>query len=256
MTKGSPDFKPAAWERVVARVQQDLPDLALEDAAGALRAVGADRPRTLNRLDRYLCAHETGLLTPVFDCPAVVVRLTMHLAAAGHTKVTPLGCSRCGKQAELTLRLGERICASCALQDQSFTCARCGATTNRVARRLPEGRICCSCYPKDPLARRRCSNCGRMRRPTRRLANGDVLCQGCAPRPQHICSRCGQTRPAQCITDDGPICNRCYARTKLSWVCALCGAIRNRQRNTVVGPHVCLTCRPTSSSRSLHRNRR
>ncbi len=132
-----------------------------------------------------------------------------------------------------------------ALQDRAFTCARCGATTNRVARRLPEGRICCSCYAKDPLARRRCSNCRRMRRPTWRLANGGVLCQGCAPRPQHTCSRCGKTRPAQCITGHGPICNRCYVRTKLSWVCALCGAVRIRQRNTVVGPHVCLTCRRT-----------
>lgn len=195
--------------------------LLIGERDGQRRSVGADRPRTLGRLDRYLRAHETGLLTPVFDCPAVVVRLAVQLAATGHTEITALGCSRCGQQVELTQRPGERICASCVLQDQAVTCARCGAITNRVARRLPEGAICCSCYAKDPLARRRCSNCGRMRRPTRRLADGGVLCQGCAPRPEHTCSRCGRTRPAQCITDDGPICNRCYVRTKLSRVCGL-----------------------------------
>jgi len=242
--KGSPNFKPAAWARVQARLRRDLPGLSAEDTERVLRAVGADLPRTLGRLDRYLCAHETGLLKPRFDCPAVVVRLTVQLAAAGYAGVTPLGCSRCGQQAELTQRPGERICASCAIQERGLICAHCGgAITNRVARRLPEGHICSSCYAKHPLARRRCGNCGRMRRPTRRLPDGGVLCQGCAPRPQHTCARCGRTRPAQCMTDEGPICNSCYAAVKLSWVCGLCGAVRRRQHGSRLGPHLCRACR-------------
>jgi hypothetical protein len=246
MTAGSPNFNPAAWERAVARLRRDLPLLTQRDAAAALRAVGADRPRALNRLDRYLCAHETGLLTPVSDCPAVAVRLTVHLAAAGHDDVAPLGCSRCGAQVQLTARPGERICTRCAVRQQRFVCAHCHTPmTTRPARRLPEGPICLRCYAKHPLSHRRCSNCDRMRYPVRRLPDGGVLCQRCAPRRQHVCSRCGQTRPAQCITDDGPICNNCYRRVKLSWTCALCGVVRIRQRNTVVGPHVCASCRGT-----------
>jgi hypothetical protein len=45
------------------------------------------------------------------------------------------------------------------------------------------------------------------------------------------------------MTDEGPICSRCYARVKLSWTCALCGAVRNRQTNTAFGPNVCGSCR-------------
>jgi hypothetical protein len=245
MTKGSPDFKPAAWERVLARLRRDVPTLSADEAETALRAVGADRPRTLNRLDRYLSAHETGLLTPLFDCPAVIVRLTVRLAADGYTEVVPLGCSRCGQQADLKWHEYERICASCALQDKAFNCARCRAITHRVARLLPEGRICCRCYAKDPLARRPCSKCGRMRRPTRRLPDGGVLCQGCAPRPLHTCSRCGRSRPAHCITDEGPVCSSCYSVLKYSWICGLCGAVRTRQDKAALGPHVCLSCRRT-----------
>jgi hypothetical protein len=232
MTKGSPNFNPAAWERALARLRRDLPQLTQQDAEAALRAVGAHRPRTLGRLDRYLCAHETGLLTPVLDCPAVVVRLTLHLAAEGHGDVAPLGCSRCGAKVELTARPGQLICASCAIQERGLICAHCGTPiTNRAARRLPEGHICSGCYAKHPMSRQRCSNCGRMRNPVRRLPDGGVLCQGCAP------------RPAQAMTDEGPICKRCYSRWKLSWVCALCGAVRNRQTNTAFGPNVCGSCR-------------
>lgn len=246
MTAGSPNFNPAAWERAVARLRRDLPQLTQQDAESVLRSVGADRPRALNRLDRYLCAHETGLLTPVLDCPTVVVRLTLFLATAGHGDVAPLGCSRCGVQIELNRRAGEWICARCAGRERRFFCAHYNTPmTTRPARHLPEGHICQRCYAKHPLSHRRCSNCGRMRYPVRRLPDGRVLCQRCAPRPQHTCSRCGRTRPAHAITDDGPLCTTCYSRVKLSWTCALCGAVRNRQRNTVVGPHVCASCRRT-----------
>lgn len=245
MTKGSPDFKPAAWQRVTTRIQNDLPDLSIADSTRALHAVGADRARSLNRLDRYLSAHPTGLLTPTTDCPAVVVRLTAHLAAAGYTAVMPLPCGRCGQRTELIQRKSGRICADCALHERVIVCARCGGNTHRVARLVPEGPLCGSCYARDPLACRLCSKCGRMRRPSRRLPGEGVLCQNCAPRPQHTCIQCGRVRRAQCNTDDGPLCNNCYNRTFRSWACGLCGALRLRQSKTVLGPHVCLTCRRT-----------
>jgi hypothetical protein len=99
--EGSPDFKPAAWKRVLARLRRDIPSLTADEADRALQAVGADRPRTLNRLDRYLSAHETGLLTPLSGCPAVIVRLTVRLATDGYAEVVPLGCSRCGQQSDV-----------------------------------------------------------------------------------------------------------------------------------------------------------
>lgn len=246
MTKGSPDFKPAAWQRVTTRIQNDLPELSSVDSTRALQAVGADRARSLNRLDRYLNAHPAGLLTPTTDCPAVVVRLTANLAAAGYTAVVPLQCDSCGRRTELIQRKSGRICAECALHERVIVCARCGSNTHRVARLLPEGPLCGSCYARDPLACRTCIKCGRMRRPSVRLPGDEgVLCQNCAPRPQHTCIRCRQVRRAQCNTDDGPLCNNCYNRTYRSWACGLCGALRLRQSKTVLGPHVCLTCRRT-----------
>lgn len=137
MTAGSPNFNPAAWERAVARLRRDLPQLTQQDAESVLRSVGADRPRALNRLDRYLCAHETSLLTPVLDCPTVVVRLTLFLANAGHGDVAPLGCSRCGVQIELNRRAGEWICARCAGRERRFFCAHCNTpmTTRQTRNR-------------------------------------------------------------------------------------------------------------------------
>lgn len=246
MTKGSPDFKMDAWQRIVARVCAEIPGFTADAAEVALRAVRADRPRTVNRLDRYLQAHDHGLRRPVAECPAVVVRFTVHLAAAGHTDVRPLACSRCRQQVILTRCDHEWVCAPCLAEQRAFPCVRCGAMTTRTGRRLPEGRICGSCYAKDPLAKRKCRGCGKMARPTRRLDDGSgVLCQTCAPRPQHVCIRCSRTRPAHSITDDGPLCSRCYTRTTLSWNCAFCGATRIRQSGAPLGPHACLTCRRT-----------
>jgi hypothetical protein len=244
MTAGSPNFNPAAWERSVARLHGDL-QLTAEDAGTILRAVGADRPRSLGRLDRYLCRNKLSVLTPTLDCPAVMMRLALHLATAGYGGAVPLSCSRCGRQVNVNRRAGEWICERCAGHERQFICAHCNLPKTRPAMRLPEGSICLNCYAKHPMAHRPCSNCGRVRQAVRRLPDGGALCKSCAPRRQHISSRCGQTRPAQSITDEGPICNRCYRRVKLSWTCALCGAVRNRQRNTVFGPHACGSWRRT-----------
>jgi hypothetical protein len=243
MTAGSPDFNPAAWQRAVTRLRRDLSGLAAEDAETILRAVGADGPRSLGRLDRYLGANEISVLTPTLDCPAVVMRLARHLSAVGYSGAVPLSCSRCGRQAKLTRRGKEWICEPCSGRQRQFTCAHCNVDKTRPAMRLPNGYICQKCYNTHFYTRRPCSKCGQMCKPDRRLPDGGILCPRCAPRPQHVCSRCGETRPAQAMTDEGPICSRCYARVKLSWACALCGAVRNRQTNTAFGPNVCQSCR-------------
>ena len=243
MTAGSPNFNPAAWQRAVTRLRRDIPRVTAEDAETILRAVGADRPRSLGRLDRYLDATQISVLTPTLDCPAVAMRLVRHLAAVGHSGAVPLSCSRCGRQVKVTRGGTEWICEPCSGRQRCFTCVHCNVAKTRPAMRLPEGYICQQCYATHFYARRPCSTCGTMCKPVRRLPDGGILCQRCAPRPQHVCSRCRQTRPAQAMTDAGPICSRCYARAKLSWVCALCGAVRNRQTNTAFGPNVCRSCR-------------
>jgi hypothetical protein len=100
--KGSANFDPTAWERVRARVVRDIPDLSLSDADRLLVAAGADRPKALNRVDKYLAATGDGLPAPDASCLLPIVRLTHLLLAAGHTSVTPPSCTQCQRRVRLT----------------------------------------------------------------------------------------------------------------------------------------------------------
>lgn len=55
-----------------------------------------------------------------------------------------------------------------------------------------------------------CADCGRKRPPAVRREDGTFLCSRCNPKPKHECIHCGELRSANAITDDGPVCVRCY----------------------------------------------
>lgn len=206
--KGSADFRPDAWARVTARVVADVAGMSSEAAERLLTAAKVHRPKTLNAVDRYLSSHPDGVTSPDADCPRGVMRLTHVLLDGGYTSVRPPQCTQCGERKPLTA-IGSfgRICDRCRNVNRAVTCARCHKpATHRV--NLPDGIVCANCYSRDPCSKALCSNCGRLGHRALRLPDGGVLCSACAPRPQHTCVSCGQIRPAQSITADGPLCNR------------------------------------------------
>ncbi len=241
--KGSADFRADTWVRVVNRVVADIHEVSPETAERLLTVAKVHRPKTLNAVDRYLRAHPDGVAHPDADCPRGVMRLTHVLIAAGYTTVHPPQCTQCGGRNPLTsIGVSGRICDRCRLANRPFTCSQCRKpSTHRV--NLPEGPVCSNCYSRDPRSKAVCSACGRLGQRRHRLADGGVLCPACAPRPQHTCCGCGRTRPAQALTADGPLCNGCYGRIKMSWHCGLCDEPRRRQSGTGLGPHLCGICR-------------
>ena len=241
--KGSADFRPEAWARVTERLMRDLPDITQEAAERMLRDAGIHKPKTLNAVDAYLTDAPDGIRAPDASCPRAVMRLSHVLVAAGHTVITPPACTQCHRRVMLSgTGPSGRICGQCVRRNAPFTCVRCGRQSVSSRTNLHDGTVCSTCFSRDPLSHRQCSNCGRVRARARRLPDGGVLCPGCAPRPTHTCIGCGRERPAQCITDDGALCNGCYARIRMSWTCGLCGVVRRRQGGSVLGPHLCGAC--------------
>lgn len=241
--RGSANFNRDAWNRVRAHLVEHLEDLTLADADGLLRLARVDRPKTLNQVDSYLAAHGDGVLYLDASCPRGLIRLTHVLVANGHTSVRPPACTNCQRRAPLT-SIGPtgRICGHCRDLNRPFMCARCAKTSIRRVN-LPEGPVCSNCYSRDPLSRKQCSICGRLGRRARRLADGGVLCPACAPPRINTCAQCGRRRPTPYMTSDGRICKSCYDRATRVWVCGLCGVTRRRQSGSVLGPHLCGSCR-------------
>lgn len=242
--KGSADFRPDAWARVTARLVADVDGMSLEAAERLLVDARVDRPKTLNAVDHYLAVTPSGVCAPDASCPRGMMRLSHVLRTAGYTSVRPPQCTQCGQRVALTnVGPSGRICDRCRQVNRpTVLCVRCGTPALR-RRTLTDGVVCSNCYSRDPLSRARCDGCGRVRHRQRRLADGRVLCPTCAPRPIHTCVECGNDRPAQSITENGPICSTCYSRINMSWNCAACGALRRRQSGSNVGPHVCGMCR-------------
>lgn len=242
--RGSANFNPDAWGRVRSHLFRALPGLSLADADRFLKAARVDRPKTLTQVDAYLTVHGDGVLIPDASCPRGLMRLTHVLLSEGHTSVKPPACTNCQQRTPL-IAIGPsgRICGRCRDLNRPFTCALCAKTA--VSRRfnLPDGPVCSTCYSRDPVSRKHCSKCGRLRPRARRLADGGVLCPTCAPPRIDTCSRCGQHRPAPYLTPQGRICKNCYGRAHTVWVCGLCGVTRRRQSGSVLGPHLCGTCR-------------
>jgi hypothetical protein len=270
-------------ERIIAALAITLPELDAEEAAAALRALGADRGIPLRELDEHLAAHPGALASGDPRCPAVLVRLARALHAAGHRGLNPPGCSQCRRTNVELPRSGPdgRVCQACAARDpqKKRPCARCGRTARILARR-DEGGICGSCYQRDAQVVEQCAGCGRVRMPVTRRPDGQPLCETCWTPPAHTCTECGRPGPARYRGPAGALCQACYRRLAqprrtcgncgrhqqiarratgqspdLCWNCATpaaaacstCGRVRPCTKNARGGP-VCRTCRPRSAS--------
>lgn len=161
----------------------------------------------------------------------------------GHGEVVTLPvCVVCGRTGRLPSRTkeGDRCCTYCYTRLNPQPCARC-AVVRPIAARRPEGGICRSCQATDAHYLRQCADCGRMRAPHTRRADGGILCQTCAQRPPSVCCRCGQVRPVHARSDDGPVCRACYQGSRRH--CGLCGEIAPiALRATAERPETCQRC--------------
>lgn len=269
--------------RITNALTTALPGLDTEAASAALQQAQADHGIVLRELDEHLAVHPDALTSGDPRCPAVIVRLTRALLAAGHADATPPGCSDCRRIGIALPRNGPagRICQACAARSprNKKPCARCGRTARIFARR-DEGGICYSCYRKDPQVVEECAGCGRLRMPVTRRPDGQPLCEACWTPPAHTCTACGNVGRAQSLGPAGALCTTCYRRLAqprrtcgncgrhqqivrratadspdLCWNCATpaaapcstCGQVRPCTKNPE-GRLVCRTCRPRSAS--------
>lgn len=131
----------------------------------------------------------------------------------------------------------------------SKVCARCGRP-GRISARRPEGGICHRCYRHDPQVVKECANCGRVRIPAARTADGWPLCERCWQPPERDCAGCGARAPTKAFTEAGPLCPQCYREQRQPRaVCDRCGGLaRIARRSTDEYDQVCYRCyrRPTA----------
>lgn len=282
----------ARQNRVTTALTTTLTWLNAQHIEVLLKLVRADRGIALRDLDEHLAVHPDALTTGSARCPAVVIRLTRELHAAGHTAVVVPACSDCARSGIDLPRQGTngRICQACDARNpkNKKPCARCGRTA-RVAARRDEGGICFSCYRTDAQVVEECANCNRVRMPVTRRANGQPLCEKCWSPPQHTCTACGRVGQAHSLGPAGALCTTCYrrlaqprrtcgncgrhqqivrrattTRPDLCWNCSTpaavpcsdCGQVRPCTKNAH-GELVCRTCRPRSTSPccNCHRTR-
>ncbi|CAM5392737.1 XRE family transcriptional regulator [Streptomyces atroolivaceus] len=246
-----------ARARLIAYLQRVAgPALTAEDAQAALEKAKAWNSGPARALDNYFVENPNALTEPSPLSPLQVVRLLQHLEAAGHgDAVTQLACARCHRTGlRLTRNTPEgRCCDWCVARTELRPCARCGRDGHIVTRR-EEGPICRHCYYTDPQVVEECAECGRIRKPSRRREDGTSLCQGCAPKPEHACVRCGKPRPAQAVTADGPVCRGCYQSPPK--LCDLCQQVKPISvRKTEGQPAICVDCYRGPKRTCAHCNR-
>ncbi|MGI5507411.1 hypothetical protein [Lentzea sp. CA-135723] len=220
------------------------PEMTPERTQEVLTRAKATNPERVLQLAGFLAVHPAAFTAPPPDSPLLLVRLLSTLAEMGHGDAVTLpacaGCGHTGRHLRNTNAEGARVCGGCYTRLNARPCDRCGVVRRTAARR-PDGRICQSCRKQDPDYQRECAGCGRLRPPNARRADGSVLCQTCTTRPRHVCCRCGEQRPAQALTDDGPVCRLCHQQPHRR--CGLCGEVDLIVVRAADGnPDICQRC--------------
>ncbi|MFB7378090.1 XRE family transcriptional regulator [Kitasatospora purpeofusca] len=232
-----------ARARLAGHLRERIPTLTRQQAETLLEQARVWGPGSARELDQHFAEHPNALTAPSPHCPTGLVRLLQQLAAAGHGEaVTQLACAICGRaDRDLKRRTPQgRCCGWCVHRTELRPCARCGLT-GVLVRKAEEGSICRRCYERDDQRRSECAGCGRLRPASHRTAQGEALCQACSPKPERDCVRCGNTRPVQANTEDGPVCKTCYESPPR--LCGRCHRIRPIARRADGGrPDLCAGC--------------
>lgn len=231
---------------VVTTLTRTVPGLSEEDISVLLETAGITKGKSLGQLADHLAEHPNALTSGDPQCPLSLIRLTHALHEAGHSAVVRPGCADCGKVTVDLARNGPggRLCQMCWVRANHGTCARCGATSTRIAARRAEGGICYPCYRTDADVVEECGRCRRVRMPVARLSDGTPLCLGCWTPPTHRCRICGEQRPAAVSGPDGALCVECYRlHGRPERLCGRCGRVRPiSRRATGDSPDLCYGC--------------
>jgi len=214
---------------IVTAVAARLLDADLGRLAELVAAVTL-LPTHAQELVDYMHTHPDALTSGDARGPAGLRKL-LDVLAAEYPGVQRMCCHRCKAQVRLPYRRdGASICGNCYQQTRFKVCVRCGELS-QPAHRDGGGVVCGRCYASDPARRRACARCGKLARVAYRV-NGEALCQTCGPRKLVTCSSCGQQNcKTHKITEAGPICGRCYHRSR-QHQCVHCGRTTPHARRT------------------------
>ncbi len=174
------------------------------------------------------------------NAPApAVLRFIDELIAAGARSITRPSCPRCDRVVALSkLHDGQRICRTCFARTAAVPCARCGAVREPATRDATGRPLCPNCLSNDPINLEDCVGCRRRRRVAARTADGP-WCQSCRPRPRLTCGMCGRSGPCEVSRASGqPWCDSCQ-----SWWarCSRCGTVASIRGGTRAQP-LCARC--------------
>jgi hypothetical protein len=154
----------------------------------------------------------------------MVLRLIDALCDAGATRIQRPACPHCRRVVTLNKqRDGLRICRNCCARANAVACGQCGTVREPAARDADGRPLCPHCLTKDPLNLEECAGCGRRRQVAIRTPDGP-LCPTCLPPNIATCTVCGQTRPCLVSKTTGQLrCRSCSRR----WAhCTQCGQRR------------------------------
>lgn len=240
---GSAETRDALRSEVLQRILARLPSDA--DVDGQVTAVvdglqlGA---AGASSLAQYLRRNDDALVSGRSDGPPQRLRLLQQLAPLLPGQVRPAQCVGCAKTGQLVRRLhGQRACGSCYARSRRCLCVRCGQD-GIIALKDGDGYLCRFCFNRDTSRWEPCTGCGKTARVVQRKA-GLPLCQTCADRRTHTCSRCGHPeQKAHANGPDGPLCSACYHRQRVT-ECVTCHVVSAEvHRRPDTGTWLCATC--------------
>lgn len=257
---------------VLAFLKPDLDKSMFQDAITAAKLLPGDIQGVLS----YVRRNPAAVRTRPASAPAGLHALLTELDALPLVANTPPRCVGCGKQRTLRYRApgGQRWCVSCYNASRRTPCRRCGILSVPVVREK-DGVLCSRCRLSDPDRRPPCARCHRLR-PVAYRIDGQPVCQSCGPKKLRTCSVCGRPdQPVHAITDAGPLCPRCYHRSRHhtchqcqrstpyarrdparpeQWICdrcytppiaecTVCGQAKPCDRGVATGKPICSSCR-------------
>src|SRR6266508_3202710 len=170
---------------------------------------------------------------------SIVCRPATCSSSSWARSITRPSCPRCDRVVALSkLHDGQRICRTCFARTAAVPCARCGAVREPATRDATGRPQCPNCLSNDPINLEDCVGCRRRRRVAARTADGP-WCQSCRPRPRLTCGMCGRSGPCEVSRASGqPWCDSCQ-----SWWarCSRCGTVASIRGGTRAQP-LCARC--------------
>jgi hypothetical protein len=196
-------------------------------------------------LAEHLGDHPDALASDDSDAPRALCRLAAALAAAGSSTSQPR-CARCGVASLLvrTVANSERICGRCDTAARAEPCSACGRV-RKVSKRTAQGQAMCnSCRLRDPATWRICSRCGELRRVNARTVDGAPVCPSCYEPPSDNCTTCADVAPIAFRRAEVALCAPCYSRhQRPRRPCGRCGRLKVINRRARDGePDLCNAC--------------